>query len=255
MKILIVGYGYVGKAISSVFRKKELFIVDPKYFRSSIESYSNIKFDLVFVCVDTPTGDNFYTLYSVINDLNRYLKKGTVVCCKSTAPPSFYSAVSKEFKNLSIVYSPEYLSHHSNIKDFNSQTFLILGGKERACRKISSVLKNRIKTLKNIRYTDIETAAFVKYAENAFLAYKVTFFNELFDIHKQLDLKTSFKKFVYLLTLDNRIGTSHTQVPGRDGMRGWGGHCFDKDNLEFQKFTKSKLIEFMRKINKLHRSK
>jgi UDPglucose 6-dehydrogenase len=28
---------------------------------------------------------------------------------------------------------------------------------------------------------------------------------------------------------DNRIGESHTKVPGPDGLMGFGGYCFPKD--------------------------
>lgn len=255
MKILIIGHGYVGSAISSIFNKTEKDIIDPKYNKLTITEVSKNNYDVVFVCVDTPQRDNFKTLDKVLRELNKSMAKGTVVCCKSTAPPYFYGKAEKRYKNIVVTYSPEYLSHHSNIKDFQSQTFLIIGGDKKASKKISDIFKTRIKTLQTIRFTDIRTAALIKYAENAFLAYKITFFNELFNIHKQHNLKSTFNEMVELLTLDSRIGRSHTLVPGRDGKRGWGGHCFEKDNLEFQRFTRSKLIEFMRKINKLHRAK
>ena len=39
-----------------------------------------------------------------------------------------------------------------------------------------------------------------------------------------------------LATSDQRIGESHTQVPGPDGKKGFGGTCFPKDlnSLLFQ---------------------
>ena len=255
MRILIVGHGYVGGAISSVFNNAEKDIIDPKYSRLTIKDVSTKKYDVVFVCVDTPRGNKFKILDGVLKELNSSMPRNTVICCKSTAPPYFYEKAEKNYKNLVLVYSPEYLSHHSNIKDFQSQSFLIVGGNLCGCKKVANILKSKIKSLKTIKFTDIKTSALIKYAENAFLAYKITFFNELFDIHKRHNLKSTFKEMVDLLTLDSRIGNSHTQVPGRDGKRGWGGHCFEKDNLEFQTFTKSKLIAFMRKINNLHRLK
>ena len=254
VKVLIVGYGYVGTAVASIFKNKEKIIIDPKYFKTSIKDITAIKFDAVFVCVDTSTEDKFKTLRSVLSELNSNLKRGTVVCCKSTAPPHIYEEVSKKFKNIYIVHSPEYLSHHSNIKDFQKQEFAILGGNFKSCIKIKNIFRKKLKHIKTFGITDIKTAALVKYSENAFLSYKITFFNELYKIHKQLKLDSSFEETVRLLTLDKRIGTSHTQVPGRDGKKGWGGHCFTKDNQQFQQFTNSRLIEFMIKINKLHRS-
>ncbi len=253
MKVLIVGHGYVGSAVSSIFNEAEKVIIDPRINNLLIADVSQINFNAVFVCVDTPTTNNFKTLDGVLQLLNKHMKKGTIVCCKSTAAPAFYEGAEKKYKNIHLIYSPEYLSHHSNIRDFQSQKFAIFGGQRSACITLSKILKPRLRLLERVELTDIKTAALVKYAENGFLSYKITFFNELYNIHKKLKIPVSYKRLVELLILDERIGSSHTQVPGRDGKRGWGGHCFDKDNLEFEKFSKSKLIKFMRNINKEHR--
>ncbi len=53
MKIIIVGYGYVGKAFESILSKHyEIEIVDPKYTNNKIKEDS----DAVIVCVSTPQG-------------------------------------------------------------------------------------------------------------------------------------------------------------------------------------------------------
>ena len=254
MKVLIIGHGHVGSAVSSVFSKAEKVIIDPQINNVSIACVSQIRFNAVFVCVDTPATNSFKTLDDTLELLNKHMKRGTIVCCKSTATPAFYECAEKRYSNIHVIHSPEYLSHHSNIRDFQSQKFAIFGGNRSACIVLSKILKPRLRLLKHIEFTDIKTAALVKYAENGFLSYKITFFNELYNIHKNLKISVSYERLVKLLVLDERIGTSHTQVPGRDGKRGWGGHCFDKDNLQFEKFSKSKLIKFMRTINNEHRA-
>ena len=93
----------------------------------------------------------------------------------------------------------------------------------------------------------------MKYTENAFLSTKITFFNEMHMLHKKLNCKSSYEEFANLVGLDNRIGISHTKVPGPDKKFGWGGHCFEKDNYELQLFSNSDLIKFIRKLNKKHR--
>ena len=253
MKALIVGYGCVGKAVASIFRRQELAIVDPKFSISQIKDFSKVNFNVVFVCVDTPLSEQFKTLNTVLRDLNRYIKKNTVVCCKSTALPSFYIKASKKYKNLKLVYSPEYLSHHSNIADFQSQTFSILGGERHACMKIKNIFSNRLLRLKNYFFTDIGTAAFIKYAGNSFLAFKITYFNELYNIHKKTRLPSTFNEMRDLLILDERVGASHSQVPGRDGRFGWGGHCLPKDVREFYKSTKSNFFKTLINLNNFHR--
>jgi len=251
-KVLIVGHGYVGSAVSSIFNTTEKTIIDPKINKNKISDFRNDQFDVIFVCVDTPRNQKFKTLYTVLSDLNKTFTN-TIVCCKSTATPDFYHNAEKQFKNIKLIFSPEYLSHRTNIIDFNNQDFLILGGNKKACVKVATILKKRLKRLKDISYTDIKTAALVKYTENAFLAYKVTFFNEMYLIHQKINCGSSFNEYTHLVGLDKRIGITHMQVPGPDGKFGWGGHCYEKDNYEFQKFSCSKLIKYIRHLNSKHR--
>jgi len=67
----------------------------------------------------------------------------------------------------------------------------------------------------------------VKYFTNCFLALKVSFANEMFEITENLNL--DYDKVVEYATLDKRLGKSHWAVPGPDGDFGYGGHCFPKD--------------------------
>jgi hypothetical protein len=57
-----------------------------------------------------------------------------------------------------------------------------------------------------------------------------------------------------MVGLDERIDNSHYQVPGSDGKFGWESHCLTKNNYEFEKFSQSPLIKFIRKLNDQHRS-
>ena len=57
-----------------------------------------------------------------------------------------------------------------------------------------------------------------------FLATKVAFFNEIYDLCKAADI--DYENVSRLIALDSRIGSSHTQVTED---RGFGGHCFPKD--------------------------
>jgi UDPglucose 6-dehydrogenase len=250
--VLIVGYGYVGEAVASIFNTDDLTIVDPKLDKNkTIKSVSG-NYDLVFVCVDTPKKEGFKTLEKVLHECNQHLKN-CIVVCKSTATPSFYKHAEKKYKNIKVLHSPEYLSHWNNVEDFANQKFIIMGGDKKAAATACTIMINRLKHVETARVTDIETAALVKYSENTFLALKVTFANELYNIHKKLKLNSSFEEFTELLGLDERIGKSHLQVPGRDGKNGWGGHCFEKDTFEMEKFTNSNLIKFIRKLNNKHR--
>ena len=67
----------------------------------------------------------------------------------------------------------------------------------------------------------------VKYVTNSFLATKVSFANEMYQICNKLDI--DYDKVVEYATFDERLGKSHWNVPGPDGDFGYGGHCFPKD--------------------------
>jgi UDPglucose 6-dehydrogenase len=67
----------------------------------------------------------------------------------------------------------------------------------------------------------------VKYVTNCFLATKVSFANEMYEICQYLDI--DYDKVIEYAQRDERLGYSHWMVPGPDGDYGYGGHCFPKD--------------------------
>ena len=67
----------------------------------------------------------------------------------------------------------------------------------------------------------------VKYLTNSFLATKVSFANEMYQICEGLSV--DYDKVIEYATQDERLGDSHWNVPGPDGDFGYGGHCFPKD--------------------------
>jgi UDPglucose 6-dehydrogenase len=253
-KVLIVGFGFVGSAVASIFSEGEKVIVDPKFNTNKIADFKDQKFDAVFVSVDTPKEEGFKLLDSILSELDSNMLEGTPVCCKSTASPEFYFDVLNRYTNIRILHSPEYLNKTNPIKMFQEQKFFIIGGDQDAAMKVADIFKTRLTHVKDIRITDIKTAALVKYAENAFLALRVTFFNEMYLAHKQQVCESTYEQFAEMVGLDERIGYSHSQVPGSDGKCGWESHCLTKDNYEFEKFSQSPLIKFIRELNDRHRS-
>ena len=253
-KVMIVGHGFVGSAIASLFSDEEKVIVDPKFTDNKISDNPGIPFDAVFVSVDTPKAEGFKLLDSILQELDYNMVKGTPVCCKSTATPEFYYNVSQKYKNIKIVHSPEYLNKTNPIKMFQGQKFFIIGGDQHAAMTVGHIFKSRLNHVKNIRYTDIRTAAMVKYSENAFLAMRVTFFNEIYKMHKAQGCESTYEEFAEMVGLDERIGQSHSKVPGSDGKFGWDSHCLNKDLYELETFGGSPLIKFIRELNSEHRS-
>ena len=256
MKVMIVGHGYVGSAVASIFSDEEKIIIDPKLSDDVISNHDGEIFDAVFVCVDTPKGNNYGLLDIVLGQINTHIANNTPVCCKSTSTPEYYYFAEKNYKNIRVLHSPEYLDSLHNIEKFQNQNFCTIGGEREAAQIVANIFVERLKNLDNNRVgiVDIRTAALIKYAENFFLATKVSIYNELYKIHQKLGCESTFDEFRMIAGMDERIGTSHTQVPGWDGKFGWGGHCFIKDNYEFAKFSESSLAKFINELNEVHRT-
>ena len=257
MKVMIVGHGYVGSAVASIFSDNEKVIIDPKLSDDVISNHTEEIFDIVFVCVDTPKGNNYGLLDIVLDQINTHIANNTPVCCKSTSTPEYYYSAEQKYKNIRVLHSPEYLDSLHNIEKFQNQNFCIIGGEREATQTVADIFVERLTNLNNNRVgiTDIRTAALIKYAENFFLATKVSLYNELYKVHHSLGCESTFDEFRMIAGMDERIGTSHTQVPGWDGNFGWGGHCFIKDNYEFEKFSGSSFVKFINELNEIHRSK
>jgi UDPglucose 6-dehydrogenase len=140
----------------------------------------------------------------------------------------------KSYPDHSICYSPEFLRAATADVDFLNQENMILGGTD-PFEIWSTLFRTSLPKLKTVFYCTIAEASMTKYATNTFLSVKVTFFNQLFDMCQANNI--DFDTVISLLKLDDRIGTSHTQVPGPDGSRGFGGACFPKDTDAFVHFT------------------
>ena len=77
-----------------------------------------------------------------------------------------------------------------------------------------------------------EEAIAIKYFRNAFLATKVSFFNEIFDFCQSYNL--DFEEVQAGITDDERIGSSHSYVFPEEGVRGWV-ECVSKRHKSFIK--------------------
>jgi UDPglucose 6-dehydrogenase len=240
MKIIIAGYGFVGTAVGQTLQTKhEIVIVDPKYTTDHIKDHPDA--DGLVICVNTPTNQEGICDVTNISDILDTVPIFMPVMIKSTVIPSALASFDEIYKDHSIVYSPEFLRAATSAKDFAEQKFMIIGGEDPEGfwqETFSSVLPN-CKLF--FQCTKLE-AAMVKYSINSFLSAKVAFFNQLFDICEANGADYSIVR--QMITHDQRIGSSHTLVPGLDGERGFGGACFPKDTQAFIKYAKTINVPF-----------
>lgn len=220
--ITIVGYGYVGNAVNESFKFiYNTHVVDPKYNNNKI---SDVQAEGVIVCVGTPEAANGSCDSSDIINVFEQIPENTPVLIKSTIGLENFMELSALFPNHKITLSPEFLRAATAVEDFKNQEYIILGGgNTQYWADIFTKVFPDIEVLK----CNHKEAILIKYAENSFLSIKVGFFNHLYEMSKKLDV--DFEIVRKLLTRDERINPDHSNVPGPDGLLGWGGHCLPKD--------------------------
>jgi UDPglucose 6-dehydrogenase len=231
MKIGIIGQGFVGTAVYEGLKNFfdiETFDINKKSTCNSIEEICS-KSDVTFVCLPTPMKNDGSCYINIVEDvlkeINNINKCNTIIV-KSTIPPGTTSSWNNEFENIDIVFNPEFLTEANAVNDFKNQNRIIIGGPKKAASKVRRIFVKAFPKVKIIK-TDSTYAEMVKYITNAFLATKVSFANEMYEICNSL--KIDYDKIIEYAMHDERLGYSHWNVPGPDGDFGYGGHCFPKD--------------------------
>lgn len=261
MKFIIAGYGFVGSTIGEVLENQHTIIpVDPRLNDNKIEDHIETA-DGLIIAVSTPPKENGQCDDSNIWDVLKS-SKGEIdipILIKSTVPWTSLEQMveyNKAWNKQTITYYPEFLREVTALEDFVNQKYCILGGEDTKFWR--DVLYKHLPLVKHIHSCTIQEASIVKYFANSFLATKLTFFNELFELCGKTG--ANYDTVSNLLVLDPRIGAGHTTVPGTDGKYGWGGHCFPKDTRALLQLTSELnvnlgLLERAVELNKIHRKK
>jgi len=113
-------------------------------------------------------------------------------------------------------------------KDFFTEDMIVIGEYD---KKSGDVLEELYKPLnKPIFRTDLKTAEMIKYASNCILATKISYWNEIYLICKELGIDS--QAIADAVGLDPRIGKYGT-VHGK----AFGGKCLPKDLKAFVSFA------------------
>lgn len=238
---LIVGYGTVGHNLHKELNKLNPDIYDK--FKLEVNTKKNIKYDFCFICVNTPYIDenNVCDISQVKvalqeNDADIYVIKSTIL-------PGTVDKLKTEFKKR-IIFSPEYYGGTQHCNNFNFD-FTILGGEKTDCLKVQQLLQEVYDARHTFRIVDSKTAELCKYMENSFLATKVAFCVQFYEMCKQLGI--NYEELRELFILDPRVNPSHTFVYEEHPF--YKSDCFDKDLRAIAKFMGAILIEYIIKYN------
>ena len=240
-KVGIIGNGFVGEAISFAFSSiSDLYVydIDPLKSLDDLQSVHNC--DYVFICVPTPMFQDGSQDLSYVESAFKKASDKPVYILKSTVLPGTTEKLSKQYPNIKIIFSPEFLTERTAKLDMLTQSRIILGGEFTLTEKVKFLFDQRFK-LKNIIQTDSKTAELTKYMNNTFFATKVSIMNEFKLLCDKIG--ANWEDALTGFVSDGRVGDSHLNVPGHDGKRGYGGTCFPKDVNALLNFSKNLEIE------------
>lgn len=267
-KIGIIGSGVVGSATGKGFHrlghdvlfydiaKQRLLTLKEEGYQiaSSVKDIID-KTDISFVCVNTPNNINgeqdlsqlMSVLYDITNALRRIDRQNGqqqnphLIVFRSTMLPGTMRSVvinylqtncssSRIGRDYDVCYNPEFLRQNTAFDDFFRPDRVVIGEEGKGA---SQPLKEIYQQLTgNIIVTSFEAAEMIKYTSNCFLSLKISFFNEIGLVCKQMGIDD---KAVSLgVSMDKRIGNYGTQFG-----KPFEGACLPKDTEALAGFIKN----------------
>ena len=259
-KITVVGSGYVGMSLSVLLaqhndvtvldidplRVKLInanqspvadndikgFLVNKKLTLRATINKKDAYVDANFIIIATPTDydpstNKFDTssVDSVVKDALQVNQEALIVI-KSTIPVGHTRLLQDKYTTNRVVFSPEFLREGQALRDNLYPSRIIIGSQLDDARKFVETLKqgadkDNIQTL----FIGSEEAEAVKLFANAYLAMRVSFFNELdsFALGHSLDTES----IINSICLDERIGDGYNNP-----SFGYGGYCLPKDTKQ-----------------------
>lgn len=225
--------------------------------------------DISFITVGTPTNPdgsiNLKFVQEASKEIGEALKeKGSthLIVVKSTVPPGTTENLVKKIiekesgkicgQHFFLCFNPEFLREGSAIHDTLNPDYIVIGGDGKKSAEVLENLYNKFYE-KNVPQppiikTNIPTAELIKYANNSFLATKVSFINTIANICEKVP-GVDVTKVAEAIGKDHRIGPYFLNA----GL-GWGGSCFPKDLKAIIAFSKKlgykpTLLESVFKVN------
>jgi UDPglucose 6-dehydrogenase len=228
-------------------------VINKGLFAVSNEIESAVKLStIVFITVGTPALPSGQTNTSYVENCAkeigralRHYNKYRLIVVKSTVPPGTTSNVvggniSKYSgkivgKYFGLACNPEFLREGSAIEDSVSPHMLLIGADDLvAKKKLVSFYRSLFpEGLPNLVETNLSTAELIKYANNSYLATKISFINTMANICSRIpgaDVQVVSKAMGF----DPRIGKLFLRAGP-----GFGGSCLPKDVEAFIHFANS----------------
>ncbi len=257
-----IGQGWIGKNYAGDFEKRGFETIRFALEEPYRQNESKIKeADIVFIAVPTPTTIEGFD-DSIARGVLKHVGNGKTAVVKSTLKPGTTHSFQKQYPDIFVMHSPEFLSRGTAAYDASHPLQNIIGipvdNEEYRTRaeRLLSILPEAPSII-----VPAQTAEFFKYVHNTSLFARSIYMNLLYDIAQELDVDwTHIKEMIIrdpmIAFQDPVIAKWHIE-PAHSSGRGIGGDCHIKDFETFSRlFAENvgdehgmKLIDAMKNMN------
>lgn len=241
MRIAIIGYGYVGKAMYELFKNHyDVGVYDPYLYNvpNRFDEGTVNDSDLAVICVPTPRGENGECNISIVNEVMEWIET-PLVLLKSTVEIGTTRNIHNQH-GVNIVFSPEYCGESSYWTPYDFHTsvvetpFFIFGGYSDDTSKMVDIFMPVCGPTKKYMQCSFEEAEFTKYMENSFFATKIAYCYEMYEICQETGIDWNTVRELWLL--DPRINPMHTSIFHQNDYP-FSGKCLPKDTSAIYEFA------------------
>ena len=226
LRVGIIGLGVVGKTLAHAL--SWYHDVVPYDIKGDYDWNPILNADIVLVCVDTPQGPDGRLDCRNVDAVLRRLEQGNYdrpVAVRSTLQVGFMTQAVSAYPDLRLVYFPEFIRERSRLQWTVCPDRLVLAGDERDIRAVLSAFKwVEDAPVLRMSYSEAELG---KLANNAFIATKVSFTNEIERICQIYDADP--RMVMQVVTADRRVASTEHLRPAEGA---YDGPCIPKDTHE-----------------------
>jgi UDPglucose 6-dehydrogenase len=236
----IIGAGVVGGALASWFEGNghDVRTYDPPRGLDNATVLDTA--DVVYICVPTPytPGVGFDDRHLL--DAMAIVPGEKCIVIKSTVLPGTTDLLQSRYPRHRLMFNPEFLREATANQDFLHPDRQIVGCAANASEADAAAVMAMLPRAPFERICGAAEAEMAKYVANSFLAVKVSFANEIFDLCDRM--RIDYADVRDIAAADERIGASHMDVLD-GGYRGYGGKCLPKDTKSLLDLARSMRID------------
>lgn len=247
MTVVIIGFGWVGKAMHRLFPDALVYDIrplspeseccdpplKPEQIATSLSDVGSC--DVAFVCVPTPEKKGVLDC-SAVEEVVRDCKCDLFII-RSTVQPGTCDYLKAKYGKR-IVMHPEYIGETPNhpMLDPRARPFMILGGDKKDTRSAIEIYQRVYNANITIRQVSCLEAEVIKLSENRAIAFKVAQCQELYDVCEKAGLDYyTIRDAVY--GDDPRFNLWFTFVYPH--KRGFNSKCLPKDVIAWCAWAES----------------